>query len=429
MCLRSWSFGTDLQFCERQIAAALDDVLESEGGRVLFLPFHLDPGIDDDLAVANRVMGRLSHRQNAAVLRQPCSPSTLAGIIANADLTLGMRLHSVIFSLAAKVPFVALEYDPKIVGLAELTGFQEFMLPFGGIESEVLAERMRRALGRSEGIRELAGTLVDDWRRRARENAAIAAEMLEQGADTKDYGRDAHALMGRLVMTQVAGNENLLERVRACYAALEQPVPEVRPLEIADRLVSTVRDFRIQVQGERQDAERMRRDLEGAWQELYTLREDLQGSRQEAGELRGELLSSRQEADGLQRDLQDARLATDAAQKRFDAESRKADAESRRAAQLSHDLQLAGAAQQRADAQLAWLTSSGRALQDQVARLESKTLGGIVKRALQLALDTLQLITPGPLRAAVRKHYLNWFYFRIYPERRAGAAQAQGRDN
>jgi polysaccharide pyruvyl transferase CsaB len=362
VCLRTWNFGADSTFCDREIALALDDVLASEGGRILFVPFQSG----DDLYVANRVFNQMRHRQNAAVLGEPRSPAMLAGIVANADLVLGMRLHSVIFSLAAQVPFVALEYDPKVGGLAALTGFQEFTLPFGGIESDVLAGRMRQALRERERFRERAGTILGDLRSRARENAAIAAELLRQGSSTTDYGPDARLLIGRLVTAQVAAAESLRDRIR---------------------------------------------ELE----EAHTQRAD---SRQEADSLRRELLDAgtaqkRIEEENLRisRELQDARREADTAQERFAMESRKT-------TQLTNDLQLAGAAKQQADRQVEALTNSAAALERRVAGHESKTLGSIAKRALQVVLDTLQLLTPRPLRAAVRKHYLNWFYFRIYPERR-----------
>ena len=38
-----------------------------------------------------------------------------------------------------------------------------------------------------------------------------------------------------------------------------------------------------------------------------------------------------------------------------------------------------------------------------------------VKRALHAILDGFQAMTPEPVRAAVRKHYLKHFYFRVSP--------------
>ena len=45
-------------------------------------------------------------------------------------------------------------------------------------------ERMRQALRESARFRELEGAAIGDLRVRARENAAIAAELLERGVET-----------------------------------------------------------------------------------------------------------------------------------------------------------------------------------------------------------------------------------------------------
>jgi polysaccharide pyruvyl transferase CsaB len=428
VCLRKWNVGSLQAFCERQIRTALDDFLESEGGRLLFIPFHQDPDFTDDLAVANSMLRQLRHRQNAAVLTRPCSPATLAGIIANADLVLGMRLHSVIFSLSASVPFVALEYDPKIAAMTALAGFEEFTIPLGAIESDVLVERMQRALHGRERFRELAGKRAHDLRSGAKENAVIAAELLrvaqavppaslDSGSASRqsgitDYGPDARALIARLVTSQAAATESLIERLRVCGEALALPVAEMGPFAIADALVRKGKDLQTRIReleethtqlaaDSGQEADRLRRELEDA-----LLAADQAQKRFAEGNLR------------IARELQDARREMDTAQESFAMERR-------RTTQLSVDLQLANAARQQGDERVAELTNSVADLERQVARHESKTFGGIVKRALQAALDMVQILTPSPLRAVVRKYYLNWFYFRIYPERRTGTPQSR----
>ena len=354
VCLRTWNFGADSTFCDREVAAALDEVLSQEGGRVLFVP--LAGG--DDVYCARRVHKQMRFRESAAVLERWCSPAALAGIIGSADLVLAMRLHSMIFSLTAGVPFVALGYDPKVSGLAEMTGLQEYTLDFGGIEWDVLARRLRQALREKSRFRELAGTLAGCLRERARENAAIAGELLHRGAEAFDYGPDARTLVGRMLMAQVREVE---ARIRA------------------------------------------------------------------SEEAQAKLAESRQEAERLQAELQDARLAADAAEQRAaevagemreverEAETAREQAveESRRTAQLSLELEAAVA-------RSAALADSVAGLERRLAGHESKTFGGIAKRGLQLVLDTCQMLTPGPLRSAVRKYYLNWFYFRMFPEKATG---------
>src|SRR5262249_35159005 len=178
VCLRTWNFGSDSTFSDREVARALDDVLVNEGGRILFVPF----AGGDDIYVARRVLKDMKQRDRAVVLEQPCSPNALAGIIGSADLVLGMRLHSVIFSIASHTPVVALEYDPKLAGLAALTGLQDYMLPFGGVEWDVLSRRLRQALHEKDRFRALSGPLATILRERARQTADLAAELLRRGS-------------------------------------------------------------------------------------------------------------------------------------------------------------------------------------------------------------------------------------------------------
>ena len=407
VCLRTWNFGADSTFCDREIAAALDDVLASEGGRVLFVPF----GGGDDVYVARRVHKLMRLQENAVVMERSYSPAMLAGIVGSADLVLGMRLHSVIFSIAAQVPFVALEYDPKLGGLAALTGLQEFTLPFGGIEWDVLSERMRQALREKDRFQALAGPLSSDLRERARQNAAIAVELLERGPEGFDYGSDARTLVGRLVMAQVASTENVLDRLAACAQALDQPAGGTRPLEMADNVVRKTQE----AQARLRELEAAAAQMAAAQQQAERLAKELQDARQTAD-------AAQQRANAAAQELENARarsqqMARDMKRDADTARERMAN-ESRRTTQLSLELERARTAGQQAEARIAALHQSLAVAQRHLAGYESKTLGGIVKRALQTALDFFQLLTPGLLRSAVRKYYLNWFYFRIYPERR-----------
>ncbi len=406
VCLRKWSIGSLQEFCEHQIAAALDDILENEGGRVLFVPFHLAPGTNDDLAVSNRVIALMRHGQNAAVLTRSSPPAEVAGILASADLVLGMRLHSVIFSLAANVPFVALEYDPKVSATTAFTGFEDFTIPLGAIEADLLAERMRQALRESERFRCLARRRANDLRSRAKENTAIAVDLLQNGSDVIDYGSDARTAIARLVGAQVAATENLLDRLQLLGEVVGQPVAGMPRFEMAEALIRKAREVQSRV-----------RELESTASELAE-------SRQEADRLRSELHNASQVQNALRaaekaqktlewenltlkRTLETAKHEADAARERLAGETRKT-------TQLSADLQSVSSAKSGAEAQIA-------ELQRRMAWYESKSLGHITKRGLQVALDLLQVLTPGFLRSAVRKYYLDWFYFRIYPERRVAS--------
>ena len=405
VCVRNWSFGTDQTFCDRQVAAALDAVLASEGGRLLFLPFHVEPGTNDDVAAARRVAALLRHGEGAAVVAERYPPRMLAGIIGNADLVLGMRLHSVIFSVAAGVPFVALEYDPKIAGMTSLAGFEEFTIPLGGIESDVLAGRLRQALRERDRFSQLAGIESGELRRRARENAAMAVELLETGALPADYGPDARLLMGRMFMAQVASSAALVERVEACCRELEQPVDTMRPVETADSLVEKVK-------GLGRETNELRRQAAASNLEL----QDAAAARQALEAENTRLVRQLEAAAAAGRELEEENRALAGELKAAAASRDQLRAESR---DIADRLQKTLAKAQEADTRAAALAWEREVFERRLVPLESKAPGAVMKRGVQFVLDVVQMLTPSPLRAAVRKYYLG-FYFRVFPERRAG---------
>lgn len=87
---------------------ALQKTLQIE--RWLLLPFHRS----QDEPVLSAVAGALG---SYALLVRAASPDQLLQTIAESDLVIGMRLHSLLFALLAGTPFYALSYDPKIESL------------------------------------------------------------------------------------------------------------------------------------------------------------------------------------------------------------------------------------------------------------------------------------------------------------------------
>jgi polysaccharide pyruvyl transferase CsaB len=370
VCLRHWNIGVYQPFYERQIAAALDDILANEGGRVLFLPFQQGAGMDDDSAVARRVIAEMRHKGDAAVLTAACSPAETAGIIANADLVLGMRLHSIIFSLIAGIPFVALEYDPKVGALAAVTGLEGFTIPFGGMETDLLAERMRRALASREIVCRTVAGLLPELRSAARENAVIAAELLHSEWHPPAYDPDTHALLGRIMTAQIVANERNL----------------------------------VQLDAEWRNSERMQGQQAELTGELSTLKANLERLESQNADLT-EMVRIEQEtvnrAREFAREVGEIKAEMVLAHQRLEAAEQ-------RVTQLQSELDAALVAK--------------RILEDTIAAGTAKRPGAIARRGLHVALDAVEICVPARLRAAVRKYYLNWFYYRIYPEKRVAGA-------
>ena len=255
------------------------------------------------------------------------------------------------------VPFVALEYDPKIAAMTALAGFEEFTISLGGIESDLLVERMRQALHGRERFRELAGKRVSDLRGGAKENAVIAAELLHRGSGIADYGPDARALIARLVTSQAAATDSLVERLQVCCEALAQPVAGMPPFEMADALVRKGKELQTDLQTRIRELEETHAQVTDSRQEADRLRREFEDALLDAGKAqkRFEAAQKRFAEENLRiaQELQDARREADTAQESFAMERRKT-------AQLSLDLQLTSTARQQADEQVAVLRAPSR---------------------------------------------------------------------
>jgi len=108
----------------RRTLALTADHLSRSGHRVAFIPFHEAPPDDDttEIAVIRDLM-----REPSLVFERVIPPETVAGVLGQVQLVVGLRLHSLILAAAMGVPSVSLNYDPKIAGFMEYAGMEGYL--------------------------------------------------------------------------------------------------------------------------------------------------------------------------------------------------------------------------------------------------------------------------------------------------------------
>jgi polysaccharide pyruvyl transferase WcaK-like protein len=67
-------------------------------------------------------------KNQADVLKTKLEPEELLSLLTRLSLVVGVRLHSIIFSSMANIPFIALNYDPKVKYFVEDLGLSELLL-------------------------------------------------------------------------------------------------------------------------------------------------------------------------------------------------------------------------------------------------------------------------------------------------------------
>ncbi|MCX7997307.1 MAG: polysaccharide pyruvyl transferase family protein [Patescibacteria group bacterium] len=136
---------------EQAFACCAQFTASELGWKVVFIPqVTAADQNDDDREVYKRIAGHLKPHRNIVFLRDAFSYKEVKGIYENLSYLIGTRMHSVIFSLTAGVPSIAIAYEPKTLGIMTWLGLQKWVL----MKEEVTADRLigkLRQLLRSEG--------------------------------------------------------------------------------------------------------------------------------------------------------------------------------------------------------------------------------------------------------------------------------------
>jgi polysaccharide pyruvyl transferase CsaB len=132
---REWHSGADKATDKLGEVLAIANGLPGVTGEVTGLPMHLphDKAYLERLGFGDVLYGWEDKPIEATLAR-----------VAQSEMMISVRLHSLIFAARAGVPFVALSYDPKIIALAEQAGQSDALLPLATLDANALSEAIIR---------------------------------------------------------------------------------------------------------------------------------------------------------------------------------------------------------------------------------------------------------------------------------------------
>ena len=107
---------------KRIFAQAADYLIENYKAKIIFFPFKFD----EDVHISEEILSLMKNK--AEVLKIKLEPEELLSVLSRLSLVVGVRLHSIIFSSIANIPFVAFNYDPKVKYFVEDLGLSELLL-------------------------------------------------------------------------------------------------------------------------------------------------------------------------------------------------------------------------------------------------------------------------------------------------------------
>jgi polysaccharide pyruvyl transferase CsaB len=128
------------------VASACDHLTETHGAVIVYIPFH--KAQDAPICQACiEVMKAPAYMWDCAA-----SPREIMSLMEDADFTIGMRYHSLVFAVATATPFVALSYDPKVDGLLSIVGEKPGLSP-SEHDADSFFRHVKDAWNRREGMK------------------------------------------------------------------------------------------------------------------------------------------------------------------------------------------------------------------------------------------------------------------------------------
>ncbi len=157
----------------KKLALLCDVMIEKHGIYPLFIPFQYP----DDMAISRLVIENMTRK--GYIISRELSVPEMFSVLSEAELIVGMRLHSLIYATTLAIPAMPLCYDPKISAFMESLN-QPDMIDVEDFDTDKALEILERIITESADRREALRKTNAVLRKTAEENAVYAIKLLEK---------------------------------------------------------------------------------------------------------------------------------------------------------------------------------------------------------------------------------------------------------
>jgi polysaccharide pyruvyl transferase CsaB len=165
----------NVEHYHRLLANAADFMIDRLDAEVVFFPMERRTF---DVQHSHGVVGQMSHAQRATVLKCDYRPGQILSLLEHFEFSVGMRLHFLIFSALAGVPFVGLPYATKVAGFLEELRLQAPVLEH--VSAGQLIAHIDRAWDQRDELRTRIQEALPELQQRAGANNQLAVRLLSQ---------------------------------------------------------------------------------------------------------------------------------------------------------------------------------------------------------------------------------------------------------
>lgn len=169
--VRDWK-NSDPKFKEK-LAFSIDEICKEFSLFPVFLP--LQP---KDIKICEEIASLLS--SESTVLKEHLFIDDILSVIGNFDITIGMRLHMLIYAAKCAVPIVGICYDPKISGFMDYAKQDKYVYA-DNLDKEDLISKVREIFRDYDQIKKDLVFTSQKMQKLSQDNSQCAVSLLKEG--------------------------------------------------------------------------------------------------------------------------------------------------------------------------------------------------------------------------------------------------------
>lgn len=139
---REWQNG------ESQFARVLSNACRNFSERYGCRPVIVSMQPEKDQALCQQIA-----EESGGCIVSGFTASEMLGLIAGARFVIGMRLHTLIYSVSAGVPVLGISYDPKVTSFMAMVNCREYLIDWKEVSEENLSEKVSSLMAEEARIR------------------------------------------------------------------------------------------------------------------------------------------------------------------------------------------------------------------------------------------------------------------------------------
>jgi polysaccharide pyruvyl transferase WcaK-like protein len=181
----SWQFDADgVQRYLTALQTLCDRLIEEFTATIIFIPqcsYEHGSAAEDDRTIARQLAAGMRNRARAHVLDGQYRAQAVMGLYHWIDVALTTRLHGAVFSAAARTPFAAFSYLPKVQGFLREVGMSEWSIAMEDLEDhQLLFTRVADLIARRHEVTAALKANMNHVERRAQEHFNVIAHLMRR---------------------------------------------------------------------------------------------------------------------------------------------------------------------------------------------------------------------------------------------------------